>query len=115
MHYLNEPFFNDLRTQQQLGYVVFSRSVETRGVLGAQFLVQSSGKSCEYIMEAVNKFLLAIRDKIKTISDEDFEVQKQAVLTLISEKDINLVKECTRNWGEIALHNYNFNRQNEEI
>lgn len=35
MQFLNEPFFNQLRTQQQLGYVVFSRAVNTRDVLGA--------------------------------------------------------------------------------
>lgn len=35
MQYLSEPFFNQLRTQQQLGYVVFSRAVNTREVLGA--------------------------------------------------------------------------------
>lgn len=34
MQYLNEPFFNDLRTKQQLGYVVFSRAVSTRDVAG---------------------------------------------------------------------------------
>lgn len=26
MQFLNEPFFDDLRTKQQLGYVVFSRA-----------------------------------------------------------------------------------------
>ena len=39
MQFLGEPFFNELRTQQQLGYVVFSRAVNTRDVLGAQFMV----------------------------------------------------------------------------
>jgi len=34
MQYLNEPFFNDLRTNQQLGYVVFSRIINTRDVIG---------------------------------------------------------------------------------
>ena len=34
MQWLNEPFFDDLRTKQQLGYVVFSRSYNTRDVLG---------------------------------------------------------------------------------
>lgn len=34
MQYLNEPFFDDLRTKQQLGYVVFSRGFSSRDVLG---------------------------------------------------------------------------------
>jgi len=35
MQFMNEPFFNQLRTQQQLGYVVFSRAVNTRDVIGS--------------------------------------------------------------------------------
>jgi len=35
MQLLSEPFFNELRTQQQLGYVVFSRAVNMRDVVGA--------------------------------------------------------------------------------
>jgi insulysin len=74
MQYLSEPFFNELRTQQQLGYVVFSRAVNTRDVLGAQFIVQSPKRSCEYIVKAVNDFLVEMRSKIATLSVEEFEV-----------------------------------------
>lgn len=34
MQYISEPFFDDLRTKQQLGYVVFSRHDDIRDVLG---------------------------------------------------------------------------------
>jgi len=55
------------------------------------------------------------RTKLAELSDADFEVQKQAVLTKISEKDINLSKENQRYWGEISLHKYNFDRQAQEM
>ena len=35
MQYLDEPTFNQLRTIEQLGYVVFARNVSHRDVLGA--------------------------------------------------------------------------------
>lgn len=35
MQYLDEPTFNQLRTNEQLGYVVVSRKVEYRDVIGA--------------------------------------------------------------------------------
>ena len=74
MQFLTEPFFNELRTQQQLGYVVFSRAVNNREVLGAQFMVQSPKRSCEYIVNAVNEFLTDIRPKVNSMTDEEFEV-----------------------------------------
>ena len=115
MQLLNEPFFNDLRTQQQLGYVVFSRSVNTRDVIGAQFLVQSPKRSCEYITNSINQFLLDMREKVHNLSDEDFEVQKQAVKVKLAEKDLNLAMENQRLWSEMSTHKYQFDRQDQEI
>jgi secreted Zn-dependent insulinase-like peptidase len=110
MQYLNEPFFDDLRTKQQLGYVVFSRSVNHRDIIGCQFLVQSSHKACEYLVNSINNFIVDTREKIKAITDDEFEVQKQAVITKLAEKDINLQRENGRYWNEIATHEYLFNR-----
>ena len=115
MQFLNEPFFNELRTQQQLGYVVFSRAVNTRDVLGAQFMVQSPKRSCEYIVNSINDFLITMRELVKNLSDEEFEIQKEAVLIKLSEKDINLAGENARHWGEISTHKYQFDRQEREI
>jgi insulysin len=39
MQYMNEPYFDDLRTKQQLGYVVWSMEVLTNDVLACQFVV----------------------------------------------------------------------------
>ena len=116
MQYLSEPFFNDLRTQQQLGYVVFSRPcVSPSDLIGAQFMVQSSVRSCEYIVSRINQFLSDQMKRIDNLTDEDFEVQKQAVLVKLAEKDINLQKEHSRHWDEIATHQYTFDRQDLEI
>ncbi len=35
MHYMDEPTFNQLRTIEQLGYVVFTRATQVRDVVGA--------------------------------------------------------------------------------
>lgn len=39
MQYLEEPTFNQLRTIEQLGYVVFARTSSYRDVMGAQFII----------------------------------------------------------------------------
>jgi secreted Zn-dependent insulinase-like peptidase len=72
-------------------------------------LVQSSHKSCEYLVEAINNFLVDTREKIKTVTEEEFEVQKQAVITKLA------VKENGRFFNEIASHEYLFDRQDVEI
>lgn len=72
MNFIQEPYFSDLRTKQQLGYVVFSRHTANREVVLCQFLVQSPAKSCEFIINATNIFLTELREKVKNLSDEDF-------------------------------------------
>ena len=67
------------------------------------------------MVNAINEFLVQVRDKVKNISDEDFKVQVEAVKTEISEKDINMKRDNDRMWSEIGLHKYNFVRQQEEI
>jgi len=56
-----------------------------------------------------------MRDKVKNISDEDFESEKSAVNTIISEKDPNLSRASNRNFVEIKSHLHVFDRQAKEI
>ena len=79
MHFLKEPFYNELRTKQQLGYVVFSRATESRDVLGCQFLVESPNHSCEYLYHAINQFMIEMRNQVKNLAVEDFELHRDAV------------------------------------
>ncbi len=76
MQYLEEPTFNQLRTIEQLGYVVWARRCTYRGVHGAQFIVQSPKESCEYIVNSLNTFLASMYDKVhnpETFTEEDFK------------------------------------------
>lgn len=90
MQYLDEPTFNQLRTNEQLGYVVLSRKCEYRDVMGAQFIIQSPKESSEYIVNSLNNFLNTMREKVQVLTEEDFKVQVEAVSIKAAEKDYNL-------------------------
>ena len=81
MQFLSEPFFDDLRTKQQLGYVVASLMRVHRDVITNIFLVQSSKMSAEGLVGAINKFLVKQRQEFKDMTDEDFETKRKAVIT----------------------------------
>lgn len=110
MQYLDEPFYADLRTKQQLGYVVYCRYRVTQDVVQNIFCVQSPQHAAEYLASCINKFLIEKRVDINKISDEDFETIRGAVHTIIAEKDIKLSYESNRFWNEIAKHKYNFKK-----
>ncbi len=51
-----------------------------------------------------------MREQVKNIADEDFEIQKLSVLTKLQEKDYSLRQENNRFWNEINIHKYDFKR-----
>lgn len=96
--YLAQPFFNELRTSQQLGYVVHHAEYSPRSIQGAVFLIQSAQHGNEYCVNATNKWLIEFKKSVDEISDEDFDLVKGSVHTIIAEKDINLTKVHNRSW-----------------
>lgn len=110
MQYLDEPFYNELRTNQQLGYVVWTYPQICRNVIGNVFLIQGTKHSCEYLVARINDFLIEFRAKIKELSNDEFETQKSAVLTAIQEKDLNLKDERYRFMMEFDSHQHVFDR-----
>ena len=115
LQYLDEPTFDQLRTKEQLGYVVFSRPRDQRNVLGAWFLVQSPGKDCLHLRNRVQVHLNKMRTKVQNLTEDEFKTQVGAVLTNLKEKDKNMNEEFVRHWSELVTHHYKFDRQDVEI
>ena len=103
---MDEPTFNQLRTIEQLGYVVWARPISQRDINGAWMLVQSPEKGCAHIKESMNKHLENMRAKVAEMSDSDFKTQVEAVYTAVAEKDQNLNQENARHMVEITSHRY---------
>lgn len=72
MQFLDEPTFNQLRTIEQLGYVVFTRHTSTRDVIGAWYLIQSPNKGCSYIKASLNRHISEMLKKVEKLSEEEF-------------------------------------------
>jgi len=113
--YMDEPFFNQLRTQEQLGYVVISRHKVVRDVLGYWVMVQSEKQGCSHLRNSMDKCLEEFREKVQKLSDEDFQKSRDSVLTTISEKVKNQNEAFAQDYGEIVHHRYQFDRQDHEI
>jgi insulysin len=111
-HILNEPCFNVLRTQEQLGYLVFSGAQNQTGVLSLRVIVQSSEWSAAYLHSRVEAFLYHdFHQLLLTMPRDVFGKNKDAVLALLEEKDKRLDQETMRHWDEISSGRLHFNRR----
>jgi len=112
---LSEPFFDELRTKQTLGYIVKLFSKKVRKISSMCFIVQSSVKSPEYIWQQINTFIKESTQKMNELSDEDFTLHVNSVLNDIKQKDLKLSDEFSRNLNEIKNRDYEFDKKEKSI
>ncbi|GFO42676.1 insulin degrading enzyme [Plakobranchus ocellatus] len=111
---IREPCFNILRTQEQLGYIVFSGVRRSKGVQGLKVVVQSL-KSPQYVEGRIEAFLQKMDDVLLEMTDEKFAKHVSALCTKRLEKPKKLVQQNKRYWTEIISSYYNFDRDNIEV
>jgi len=101
-HLVNEPFFDDLRTRQALGYVVQSSLRVDAGVASLRFVVQSTKVSPAEARARIESFLAAFPAAVAALSPEAFASNVAAVATARGEADKSLEGEAQRLWTEVT-------------
>jgi insulysin len=94
--------FNQLRTKEQLGYIVsaFTKKI-TGGGNAFCVLVQSSSTLPPAIEESCLKWVEQFRRELEKMPDERFVMEANAVKANLLEKDIKLSEEISSIWSEI--------------
>ena len=98
-----------LRTQEQLGYIVQSGIRRLNGVTGMRFIVQSE-RSAEYVEARVLKFVQESEKLIEDMDEESFQNNVDALGTLLLEKPKTTTAQARKYWNEIAQTTYMFER-----
>ena len=110
----DELGFDQLRTKEQLGYIVFTgaRMFATTG--GYRVVIQSE-RSPEYLEERINAFLVTFHEKLEGMSLTDFEGHKRSVINRRLEKLKNLSQECNRFYSHIFNEYYHFLQTDTDV
>ncbi|XP_046670211.1 nardilysin [Homalodisca vitripennis] len=113
---MEEPIFDTLRTKQQLGYDVSCSLRDTFGVLGFSVTVhcQSDRNTVELVESRITQFLADFIKILKETSPEEFSEVQESLIKLKKCADIHLKEEVKRNWDEIKLETYVFDRHHKE-
>lgn len=96
----HEPAFDQLRTKEQLGYVVFSGARTTVTTIGYRFIIQSE-KTPEYLGDRIDSFLIGWTSTLEKMTESEFEGHKRSLITKRLEKLKNLDQESGRLWSHI--------------
>lgn len=115
--FMEEPCFDFLRTQEQLGYNVSCMCRNTFGILGFSVTVhtQADKYSCSQVDEKIEEFLKNFKNRLNKISEKEFQTQVTSLIKLKRCVDLHLKEEVDRNWFEILSQNYVFKRLDKEV
>jgi secreted Zn-dependent insulinase-like peptidase len=106
---IEQPFYDSLRTKQQLGYIVYS-GIKVRGngirylTLTAQSSIVSGDRITQLIENFVSKEIPLI---VKSLSEKQFRTFINSICTKKLEPDQRLSQQAERFWTEIILSSDN--------
>ncbi|KAL6559607.1 hypothetical protein OROGR_004724 [Orobanche gracilis] len=105
---IEEPLFNQLRTKEQLGYVVDCCPLVTYRILGFNFRVQSSEYNPVYLQGRIDNFINGLEEILNGLDHDSFENYRNGLMGKLLEKDPSLSYETNRFWSEIVNKRYMF-------
>jgi len=107
---LEQPFYNELRTKQQLGYIVSSSVTESSGVRGLVFAVQSQVLGPPEIEQRVDAFLESFRKSLEILPQSEIDANLDSLATQAVDVDKRAAQQAARFWSEISQGRYDYGR-----
>ncbi|TRW49374.1 hypothetical protein FM042_00435 [Aliidiomarina halalkaliphila] len=98
---LSPRFFNELRTERQLGYLVGSSYVPMHGLPGLLCYIQSPSHDAEQLSAAMTDFTQEFVSDLEALDDLAWGKAKHAILTHLGEKSVGLRARAQRMWSSI--------------
>lgn len=105
---ISAPYYQEIRTQRQLGYIVFATPFSLLEVPGLGFIVQSPNSGPEQLYDATRQFLREFDAQLKALPVEAFEQYRQSLRANLLERPKTLTEKSERYWIEIDQQNFEF-------
>jgi secreted Zn-dependent insulinase-like peptidase len=112
-HILSAPFYGDLRTDKQLGYVVYVTALPLLEAPGIAFVIESPTTDPNELEAHVQRFLTDYAETIARMKDSDFANHRRGLLTRVLEDEKQLSDRSDRYWREIDRNNYDFDSREQ--
>lgn len=106
--YLREQSFNQLRTEEQLGYAVGAGNTKLRNHSALYLYIQTNVKAPAEMVDRFSAFIADSTEAVMVMSDEDFEKWRGSVLTNVAKPPSNLAEEASPFFGDFDLVNLEF-------
>ncbi|MBN7122486.1 pitrilysin [Erwinia billingiae] len=108
-------FYNQLRTEEQLGYAVFSFQMPVGRQWGIGFLLQSNVKQPAYLLTRFQAFYPTAEKRLREMSKDDFAQYQASMINELKQRPQTLDEEAGRFSKDFNRENYQFDTREKVI
>ncbi|MTC71045.1 pitrilysin [Providencia sp. wls1914] len=108
-------FYDQLRTNEQLGYAVFAFKVGLGDQWGIGFLLQSNAKTPDYLNTRYQDFYKVTLDKLKKLPSAEFEQYKQSIITEMKQPPQTFYEEVGRYGSDFSRNIFSFDSRDKVL
>ncbi|MBU2896440.1 insulinase family protein [Vibrio hepatarius] len=110
-HLMSATFFNEIRTKQQLGYMVGTGNLPLNRHPGLVLYVQSPNAAPIELIRSIDEFLNAFYMVLLELNDYQWHSSKRGLWSQISAPDTTLKTRAQRLWVAIGNKDYSFDHK----
>lgn len=106
--HISAPFYTELRTKQQLGYIVHAGLHYRKKALGIRFIVQSSDFNPPVIQQRIESFLSMMAVQLAGLSAEKLADYRRSIVQKLQQPEKNIFERHQRLQAEAIKLDGNF-------
>jgi secreted Zn-dependent insulinase-like peptidase len=111
---ISSPYYQWLRTEKKLGYIVSASPFPQNSVPGLIFIVQSPTVDSAGIIVETEMFFNDFKQQLAQLTTEEFEDHKQGLISRLVSKKKNMAEKVGHFWHNIEVNRLTFDT-NESI
>jgi len=108
---MSAPYFAELRTEEQLGYIVFSQNYMTEDLPGLIVYIQSPATDPALLQLFSDRFINRYLQQLRSLDTDEFNRYKAGLINDLTAPDQNLYELSQSYWQAIMDGNPHFNTQ----
>ena len=112
---IGTPYYQALRTEGEIGYIVQAFALNMQDTPGLAFSVQSSSHPVSEIVRQTRSFLGQFEETLATMPDQTFIATRAGLIARVGEEDKQLSELANRYWTELDREAYRFDSRERLI
>jgi len=112
---IDRPVFQILRTEHQLGYVVFGFATAHVDILEVRILVQGFRETPDVVATLIDQTVKNLTQSFHQMSPKEFEVRKDSLRCDLKKPAANLGEFAGHFWSQIWDETYCFDKMDKEL